>query len=351
MTLNQKKIDHKKSLTDNKLTFDWPIIGHKNIIHFLEKSILNQNLSHAYLFTGPKHLGKKKMAELLITNVLCQGIKRPCGQCLHCRQLKSGFHPDIFIIKKETDKSGKIKKNISIEQIRPLKKSLATSSFLNSYKFALINEAEYLSEGASNALLKTLEEPEKKTILILIANEPDKILPTIKSRCQVVQFLPVTKKEIADYLLNFSAKPNLSQTLANFSQGRPGVAIKFLNRQDLFKKHNQQTELFLDLINQNLAERFKAVNEVINFKNESDNNNLVLEDLLNKWTLALRDVILIKNMSAQFVANQFLIKKMENIKFNQGLVLNWLSAIERAKNNLKQNINPKLILENLVLIF
>lgn len=351
MTLNQKKINGKKSLSSGELIFGWPIIGHKNIVHFLEKSILNHNLSHAYLFTGPKHLGKKKMTELFIANILCQETKRPCGQCPHCRQLKSGFHPDIFIIKREPDKSGKIKKNIGIEQIRSLKENLTASSFLNSYKFAIIAEAEHLSEGASNALLKTLEEPEKKTILILIANDSDKILPTIRSRCQIIQFLPATKKEIADYFLNFSAKSNLSQTLANLSQGRPGIAIKFFNKQDLLERHNQQTELFLDLINQNLVEKFKAISEIINFKNESDNNILVLEDLLNKWTLALRDIILIKNRTAQFVANQPLLKKMENIKFNQRSAIDWLSAIDRAKNNLRQNINPKLILENLVLNF
>jgi DNA polymerase-3 subunit delta' len=343
----------KKDNSNNKQPiFNWPIIGHRHIIKFLEKSIINDKLAQAYLFVGPVHLGKRTLAEIFIANILCQEKTRPCGECLHCRQLKAGLHPDIFKIEREKDKFGKLKKNVSIEQIRLLKNKLSSTSFARSYKFALILEAEYLSEGAANALLKTLEEPMGRTILILITSQAAKVLPTIRSRCQIINFLLVSKKEIADHLITLSKRPNFSQTLASLSQGRPGVAFRFFYNQELLIKHNQQTELLLDFFQQGLTERFKNLGTIINSKNNSPITLAETEELLNNWLLALRDVILVKNFEVDSVANQNLLKKIERVKnLSHHSLLSFISNLGQAKNYLEQNVNPKLILENLILNF
>lgn len=336
----------------NKINFNWPVVGHKNIINFLEKSILNNNLSQAYIFSGPKHLGKSKLAEILVANILCQGKVRPCGECPQCKQLKTGIHPDIFKVQREEDKSGKLKKNIAIEQVRLLKNNLAASAFLKSYKFAIIFEAERLNEAASNGLLKTLEEPTGNTVLILITNQIEKILPTIRSRCQIIQFLPVDKKKIIDHLADLSGKTKLSQTLANLCHGRPGVAIDFLNNQEKLEKHTNQTELLIDLFNQNITERFKSLGGITSQKRDSQKMISEIELLLDNWLLALRDIMLIKNLASQFVANQKIIEKSENFKnLNNKSILKLISNINEAKIYLGLNANPQLVVENLVLTF
>jgi len=178
------------------------IIGHKNIVSFLEKSLKNKQIAHAYLFYGPKHLGKKTIAENFAEMLLGQPIVN---------------HPAIYFVKRERkEKENKMAQNISIEQIRELERKLSLSSFLNSYKIGIIEEAETMSIEAANSLLKTLEEPTPKTVIILLASNISVLPATIVSRCQVLKFLPVAKEKIYNHLLSLGASRDEALNLTIF---------------------------------------------------------------------------------------------------------------------------------------
>lgn len=170
------------------------IIGHQKQWEFLKRSIDSRNISHAYLFHGPNRIGKKKIAMEFAKYINCerksfdsaQDLRRPCQKCPSCYQIESQVHPDIIFIEPELGK-----KSISIEQIRNLKEKISSSPLRAEYKIAIIDQAHLMTFEAQSALLKQLEEPKGKKIIILVTEYPDKLLTTIISRCQKIRFWQV----------------------------------------------------------------------------------------------------------------------------------------------------------------
>ena len=131
--------------------FRWPLIGHSRIIDFLQNNLNNGRISHAYLFIGPENIGKSAVANFLVGSLVCRHLNDqtkivPCGQCECCRQLINKIHPDVFWISREMGETGKLKKNIGIEQIRQLQDKFNLHSFLNTHKVAVIEQAQNLFE-------------------------------------------------------------------------------------------------------------------------------------------------------------------------------------------------------------
>ncbi|MCX6744485.1 MAG: DNA polymerase III subunit delta', partial [Candidatus Parcubacteria bacterium] len=236
--------------------FNWPVVGHQKIQQFLQKSLANNKLGHAYLFSGPVHLGKSLVAEKFMASILCadyhqqnkkEAQKLPCGECVFCQQFNRGIHPDVYFLKKDEDK-----KNISVEQVREMHKFLSLTSFLNSYKIALVANAQELSESAQNALLKVLEEPTPKTILILIVNDHNLLLPTISSRCQLVKFRQLSEEQIFHHLVGLGSSREQAKILTALSCGQIGLAIDYLANPELFNSYLEKMGRILAMFNQDL---------------------------------------------------------------------------------------------------
>ena len=170
----------------------------------LQQSVQQDRLPHGLLLQGPAGVGKFAFARLFAQTLLCQQpesvlvpassteVLQPCGQCSSCQLIAAGNHPDFQIIEPEKD-GGQIK----VDQIRALIESTSLSSQYNGYKVIIINPAEAMNISAANSLLKTLEEPPQKTLLILVARQISRLPATIRSRCQMRQFaLPETKQAI-----------------------------------------------------------------------------------------------------------------------------------------------------------
>ena len=226
----------------------WNIIGHNSITDLLESAIKNDKLSHAYLFYGPKSIGKKTLVKKFIENLMCYDDDKnkkeiPCEKCNACSQIQKNLHSDITWLKKEKDK-----KDITVEQIRQLEEKLSVSSFFKSYKIAIIENAEQMNLASANALLKTLEEPTKKTIIILITSQISKIPKTILSRTQKIKLLSVPNKIIYDHLISQKIDHSHSLELANLSFGRPGRALIFSYAPELWQSYLNQVDLFFKLI-------------------------------------------------------------------------------------------------------
>jgi len=238
-------------MNDNLAGFSWSFIGNGNLTGYLQKTISEERIGHAYIFNGLEHLGKKTCADLFASSLLChQNIKKdksleaviPCGKCEGCIQVINNRHPDVFLVEADLDK-----KDISLEQIQSLRYNLKMSSFYNNYKVGIVNQAEKLNISSVNALLKTLEEPTEKTVIILITNMLNRLPKTVISRCQVFNFQSVDQATIAKGLKEKGVDQQKVYELASLAQGRPGLAIQFLDdSQKLLAYKNEITD-FLNI--------------------------------------------------------------------------------------------------------
>ena len=167
-------------------------VGNSSVLERLEGKFKAGRLPHAMIFSGPEGIGKRTCALRIARMLNCdQGGDAPCGRCRQCHKVESGSHPDVFTINVAADAT-----RIKIEQVRNLLSMLNLEPFEGAAKLFLIDPAERMSPGASNALLKALEEPPPRTYFILITQNVHDLLVTIRSRSQIYHFSPLTLNEI-----------------------------------------------------------------------------------------------------------------------------------------------------------
>ncbi|MBU1146024.1 AAA family ATPase [Patescibacteria group bacterium] len=321
------------------------IIGHKNITSFLEKSLKNGEISHAYLFYGPARLGKKTVASHFAEAVLGQPILN---------------HPDVYEVRRERkEKEEKLTKNISIEQVREFQQKLSLTSFLNSYKIGIIEEAETLSTEAANSLLKTLEEPTPKTVIILLSTSVSALPATIVSRCQTLKFLPVAKEKIYDRLVELGASRDEARDLAGISWGKPGLAFDFWQTKkeggdSAVAEYEELAQNILDLMRaETMSERMKIFDEVLGKDSGTEDMFGSVNKILALWTSVLRDAIMLGAGCPELVANTKFSEEIKRIsgKFDAEKFPRLYRDIRQAGKYFRENLNPRLVLENLMLSF
>jgi DNA polymerase-3 subunit delta' len=202
------------------MTFE-DIQGHDKPIMILKRAIANKTLAHAYLFSGEEGIGKKMAALALAAAVNCgeAGPEGGCGVCPSCRKIALLGHPDVHILAPDGDE-------IKIDQIRQTQADLSLKPFEGEKKILIIDGAESMNTAASNAFLKTLEEPPGDSLLILVTAMPQSLLPTIRSRCQEIRFHPLPRRTLAQALMR---RRELSEGdawfLAALAQGSMGRGL------------------------------------------------------------------------------------------------------------------------------
>jgi len=237
-------------------------------------------LHHAYLFTGPAGVGRRSLATALAQSILCLAAPASgewCGECRACRQVPAGTYPDLHVVERPEDKKG-----IGIDQVRELQRSLALTPMDGQARVALLFEFEAASEGAANALLKTLEEPSPRVRLVLTASDVEDVPPTVSSRCEVLALRPVAEREIADSLERRGASAEEARELARMSGGRPKLAMELLTdpaKRDRRSSHSAALEEAMRL---DLAGRFALAEK---WANDED-----LDERLSTWAFLLGEV-------------------------------------------------------------
>jgi DNA polymerase III subunit delta' len=212
------------------------IIGQDTAISWLKSAYQKDRLPHGLIFAGPSGVGKATTARALGALFLCEHPKgtTPCGKCESCRVFESGNHPDYHVITKELiryhDKTGKSKGiDLSIHVIRPeLIDPAGRKAAMGRGKVFIIEQAELMNPQAQNALLKTLEEPAGRTIIVLLTDQPGSLLPTIRSRCQLVRFSTLDPDYVRQGLKRRGIDLELAERAAEFSRGSLGVALKWI---------------------------------------------------------------------------------------------------------------------------
>ncbi len=337
--------------------FQWPLVGNPKIPELLSQSIKNEKVAGSYIFLGPGNLGKTTLAKFFAQTLLCENRQKgdlvlPCNQCSSCGQMRgrageeddlSVLHSDFYLTRRQEGK-----KNISVEQIREFIKRLQLSSFLNSYKIGVIKNAESLNLAAGNALLKTLEEPHDKVVVILIASHLENIPSTIVSRSRVLNFYPVTRDLIYDHLVNvYGARRSQAKNIAHLSLGRPALAVKFLQEEDFYKNYLDKGEIFLRLEKQNLNERIKEVSQMLSSSSGQENVDEVLE-IIGIWRGLVRDFLLLNYSHKDLLQFEALKERLEFFerKFNPLSILKMIAILQKGEQQVKANVNPRLVLEN-----
>ncbi|MDD3284663.1 MAG: hypothetical protein PHZ07_03660 [Patescibacteria group bacterium] len=339
----------------SKKQFYWPILGHRNVLEYLQSLITNKNFCRTYLFSGPKDIGKKTMADYFMQSIFCEKYNCldekdkcfPCGVCVSCIEAKKHIHPDFISIDLEDDK-----KNISIDSIREFKEKFYLTPIKSIYKVAIINNADHLSDEASNALLKIIEDSPKNSVVIFISENPDFILPTIKSRAEHIIFNSVAKDEIFDHLKNSGLNSDIAKELSEFSAGLPGISIYYSKNLEHWEKYKEDLRNILEIIDNPVNDKFKFIEEQIKLSKTYPNQYIYFDNLLSIYSRFARDLMVYKLNENIDLIHPFLEDVISKIssKYDSIDLLDFYKKIIDSKKMLYQNVNPKIIFENLLLI-
>jgi DNA polymerase III subunit delta' len=205
------------------------IRGHDAVVEKVRLALAKGRLASTFLFVGPPGIGKRSFAQKLAQGLLCERVpeKRlePCGQCPSCHQVMSLNHPDVELIGKPADKAFIPVELLIGDLEHRMRAGLCYNIALKPYsgrrKVAIIDDADYLNKEGANCLLKTLEEPPPRSVLILIGTSEQRQLPTIRSRCQIIRFQPLSDSDVADLLLEkgLCTDPAAARAAAAHSDG------------------------------------------------------------------------------------------------------------------------------------
>jgi DNA polymerase III subunit delta' len=326
------------------------IIGQKKAIELLRHGLARGNTVHAYLFTGPEHIGKMTLALELAMALNCEAKNPPCHECSACKKIAAGSHTDVQVIRltagaeEETEAT-----RISIDQIKDIQHSASLPPFEGKHRVYIIEGAEQLSIEAANRLLKTLEEPPDKVTFILITINEKLLLPTVISRCQRIEFQPVPLDEEASALMKkLGIDAEKAKLLAALSRGCPGWAITAAGDETVLEKRKETINRIVSITKQETDERFSYVNQLAAGFSQ---NRRAVYDILELWRDYWRDVMLAKLDCPQLIIN--IDRKEEIIQiggyFSLEQIKNIIGHIAAAETQLKQNVNPRLALEVLML--
>ncbi len=205
------------------------ILGHDAVVDRLRRSIQMGRLPSTYLFVGPVGIGKRAFANKFAQALLCESSAAdqldPCGTCAACQQVMANSHPDFEVVAKPADKSFIPVELFIGDREHRMREGLCHRIALKPYrggrKVAIIDDADYLNQEGANCLLKTLEEPPPRSVLILISSSEQRQLPTIRSRCQVVRFQPLDSESLVQLILDegIAADRAAAERLAGLSHG------------------------------------------------------------------------------------------------------------------------------------
>jgi DNA polymerase-3 subunit delta' len=314
------------------------ILGHDRIIEVLRRSLQSGKIAHSYLFEGVPGSGRKKTALTLIQGLFCTVLPDDaCGECPSCRKIDGGNHPDIHLIAPLPDK-----RDISIEQLREMQHILSLRPYEAPRKACIIDPAERMSVSAANSLLKTLEEPPGNALIILLTENAGMLLPTVRSRCQLVRFAPLSSEHVQSLLERDGMAPEAAALVAPMSGGSLQRALE-LDNEALVARREAVLSRVERLDIHKIATVFDAAEEL------SGNREATIE-LLDMLLSFYRDAVHLGTGSRDIV-NRSIRPAIESIAARRSFPRN-LEVLERiyeTRRAVQRNANPKLALDHLFL--
>ena len=321
----------------------WQVVGHEKVVGLLANSLKNEKLAHAYLFVGPKHVGKMTLAINVAQALNCQRYEKPCGACPQCLRVAEGKHADVQVIGREG------RAEIGIDQVREMQHSASLKPFEGRNKVFIIDGAEHLSHEASNCLLKTLEEPPQNVYLVLLAENERLLLPTVLSRCQRLELRPLPVVVAEGALRTWWGVPaEQARVLARLSSGCLGWAVASLQDEKLLSRRGESLTALARLAQVGREERFAFAAQLATLFSRDRG---AVQQLLSLWLGWWRDLMLVRGGCDSFITNvdreEMLHSEAKSYSLNQ--IKGFMRSLQQAMEQLEQNANPRLVLEVLML--
>ncbi|MCL2864903.1 MAG: DNA polymerase III subunit delta [Lachnospiraceae bacterium] len=320
------------------------VVGHKELIQYIENAVDGDILSHAYILSGQRGSGKRLLAKLFSMAIQCQNRGDDgsfCNICQSCLQAENENHPDIIKLTHEKVNT------ISVEEIRQqINHTVAIKPYSNPYKIYIIADADLMTVQAQNALLKTIEEPPDYAIFMLLTEKVDVLLPTITSRCVMLKLRNVKDQIIKKYLMDQMLLPEAKADLCvAFASGNLGQAMLLANSDYFNEIRDDVIRLLIHIDDMALEELFLSAKKISDYK-------LTIHDYLDLISVWFRDVLLFKatkNVDQVVFYEQLSeIKERARTSSYEGLE-NILEGIEKTKARLKANVSFDLTMELLLL--
>ncbi len=342
----------------------WTTLGQERALKQLGAALRAGRLAHAYLLTGPPHVGKMTLALELAAAVNCtnpdgsnpdgsnpdRDDASPCGQCSACTRIRRDVYADLHVVAVGGDP--RVPTRISIQQIRDTENFLSLTPVEGPWKVVIVDGAESLSAGqgeSANALLKTLEEPPEHVLILLLTTNPDAVLPTIRSRCQLLGLRPMAGAVLAEHLVNQrDVAPDTARWLAGLARGCPGWAFRALADPAALDERAEELDRITETALAPLDQRFAYANNLATLFSQDRES---VRQRLYLWQRWWRDLLLVKEGVGQHVQNTDRQDELaaQADALSTADIVAFVRRIQETLAALDANANPRLALEVLML--
>ena len=331
----------------------WRTLGQDHLLARLQPALEQGRESHAYLLTGPPHVGKLTLAREIAQAVNClHGPGAPCGQCAQCQRIADGLHADVRVVDIEFSRTVEGRNTvttITIDAIRELERTVNLNPFEGSRTVIIIDGAGTMSTEAANALLKTLEEPPPGVLFLLLTEDEESLLPTIRSRCQTLQLLPMSRRGMIDFLTTqHSETADEADRLYRLSRGCLGWALQALTDPQILDQRRADMERMQETVGAGLDARFSYANEVATL---FGSNRPAARELLALWLRWWRDLLLVKEGADEYLhnADQADALRAHAETLTTAQIAAFIRRLLATMTALDANASPRLALETLML--
>ena len=318
------------------------IVGQEQIKEHFRSALTSRKISHAYIINGEKSAGKEFIAKIFAQTLQCEkGGDEPCMECHSCKQALSDNQPDIIKITHEKPNT------ISVDDIRAqINNDVAIKPYSSPYKVYIMNEAEKMTVQAQNTILKTLEEPPEYAVILLLTTNVNSLLPTILSRCVVLNMKPVADDLVRKFLMEELQIPDYkAEVCVAFARGNVGRAKALASSEEFDNVKAEALSLLKYIQDMELYEIIAAIKKINDYK-------LEVNDYLDIMAIWYRDVLLFKatNDSNHLIFREEIqtLRKVAQRSSYEGIE-RVIQALDKAKNRLNANVNFDLTMELLFL--